>query len=226
MDNEPEMIRKQMEETRASLTEKLETLEHQMVDTVQEATSAVSGTVASVKDAVAAVKESVHETVASVKQTFDLRRQVDQHPWAMVGGSVVVGYLAGNLLSRPEEHRNGTGARCQGSAAAGGTADRGREFGYRPVEEARTLAAAPAPARDHGWKDTLSDTFGQEIAQLKGLAIGAAMAVVRDLVQQSVSGDMGRKLAEVVNNITVKLGGEPIHDPILGPPARENLWVR
>src|SRR5437879_565808 len=102
MDNEPEeVIKHQMLETRASLAEKLETLEQQVVGTVQSATTAVTDTVESVKDAVQQTvemaKESVTNTVEAVKDTFDLPRQVREHPWIMFAGSAAVGFAAGHL---------------------------------------------------------------------------------------------------------------------------------
>src|SRR5262245_52369843 len=67
MDNESEVIRQQMEQTRSALTAKVELLEHQVVETVHGATAAVSETVGNVKDVVQetvqTVKDSVHETV-------------------------------------------------------------------------------------------------------------------------------------------------------------------
>lgn len=93
MDNTPEVTRSQMEGTRAALSEKLETLEQRMVATVHGAADAVAQTVDNVKDA-------VHETVDNVKGTFDLRRQVERHPWAMVGGSIALGFVGGMLLHR------------------------------------------------------------------------------------------------------------------------------
>src|SRR5262249_44007838 len=122
MDNtphdDPEVIHQQMAETRAALTEKLETLENQVVETVQGATSVVADTVDSVKDvvqttvetvkgSVETVKESVQQTVENVKQTLDVNRQVQEHPWLMFGGSVAVGFLAGYLVeqSRPRSSR-------------------------------------------------------------------------------------------------------------------------
>ena len=72
MENE-DLIRKKMEETRTSLTEKLETLEEQVAGTVQGATAAVSDTVETVKDSVeetvSTVKDTVQETVGTVKDT-------------------------------------------------------------------------------------------------------------------------------------------------------------
>ena len=53
MDHEPEeVIKQQMLETRASLTDKLETLEQQVAGTVHSAKAAVTDTVDSVKEAV------------------------------------------------------------------------------------------------------------------------------------------------------------------------------
>src|SRR5579859_1541072 len=93
MDNEPEITRADLDETRASLSEKLETLEQQVVHSVHGATNAVNETVESVKDA-------VHDTVAKVRETLDIPLQVKQRPWGMVGGSIALGFLGGYLLRR------------------------------------------------------------------------------------------------------------------------------
>src|SRR5262245_1321712 len=111
MDSQTEVIKMQMEETRSALAEKLETLEQHVVGTVQEASAAVTGTVtdvrAAVQDTIGTVKDSVEETVTSVKNTFDLSRQVEQHPWIMLGGSVAAGYIVGRLLNRSAPAGNG-----------------------------------------------------------------------------------------------------------------------
>ncbi len=101
---EPEVIRRQMEAQRASLAEKLETLENKIVRTVDEAREAVAETVQTVKDSVQSsvdtVKDTVHSSVETVKETFDVRLQVQRHPWAMFGGAIGVGFAAGWLLNR------------------------------------------------------------------------------------------------------------------------------
>jgi len=95
MENEPELIRDQMQDTRTALTDKLDTLQQKVADTVESITTPVTETVQTVKDAVSdtvdSVKETVSDTVASVKDTFNLPRQVEQHPWAMMLGSVLPG---------------------------------------------------------------------------------------------------------------------------------------
>jgi len=107
MENEPELIRDQMQETRTALTEKLEALESQVSGTVQSATAAVTETVEAVKSTVAetvgTVKDSVQETVSTVKESvkdaFDLPAHIERHPWAAMLGSVAVGYLGGRVLN-------------------------------------------------------------------------------------------------------------------------------
>src|SRR5262249_47659347 len=114
MENE-ELIRKQMEETRTSLTEKLETLEEQVVGAGKDTSSAVTGTAGAVKDTVSTVKDSVQDTVSTVKDTvtetvtavkdtvqegvetvkswLDLKAHTEKHPWMVMGGSVLLGYF-------------------------------------------------------------------------------------------------------------------------------------
>jgi ElaB/YqjD/DUF883 family membrane-anchored ribosome-binding protein len=105
MENEPEVIRQQMCDTRASLQDKLETLEQQVTDTVQGAAEAASETVQTVKEAVQdtveAVKSTVENTVESVKDTLSLSKQVEAHPWGMFIGAALVGYAGTRLLFSP-----------------------------------------------------------------------------------------------------------------------------
>jgi len=133
-----DVILNEMEDTRTSLSEKLETLEKQVTQTVQGATSGVKDTVEtvtdSVQDTVAAVKEtvketveetvntvkeSVQETVNTVKETvqdsvhavrdlFDVPKQVDRHPWVMMAGSVGLGYCLGNYFAPPRSTYTGS----------------------------------------------------------------------------------------------------------------------
>jgi ElaB/YqjD/DUF883 family membrane-anchored ribosome-binding protein len=97
MENE-ELIRQKMEHTRESLTDKLETLEDKLLSSVHQATSAVTETVAS-------VKETVSESVESVKDAVDIPAHVDRHPWLALGGSVLCGYMLGNMFGGAKESR-------------------------------------------------------------------------------------------------------------------------
>jgi len=98
VDNELEVIHHEMEETRASLADKLDTLENEVLGTVHNATAAVAHTVEDVKSVVGTVTDSIQDTVESVKEAFNLSEQVRRHPWAMLGGAAAAGFLGGWLL--------------------------------------------------------------------------------------------------------------------------------
>jgi ElaB/YqjD/DUF883 family membrane-anchored ribosome-binding protein len=232
MADEPEVIRRQMAATRSDLTRKIEALEHQVVETVQSTTSAVTNTVASVRDAVqdtvsavkgtvsdtvCTVKDTVSETVASVKETLDVRRRVEDHPWAAFGAAVAAGFVGGRLF--------GGGHHAQGDRIVG-LHSRGEPFPARrpspngAADDRRALvagaaradfSAAPAHAdREPGWLDTLQRQFAPEIDKVKGLALGALGAVVRDVLTQSAPPQFQTQLSGLVDDFTRKIGGEPM----------------
>jgi len=232
------MIRQQMEAQRASLAEKIETLEEKIVRTVEGAREAVAETVQTVKDSVQSsvdtVKDTVQSSVETVRETFDLPQQVRRHPWAMFGGSVAFGFAAGWLLNRA------TGTHNQGSAwgyapasytGGGRYSDAPPTSGSRFRDEMRPATSftgapssgagqsearpAAAPPAGESWLDALSHTFAPEIQKVKGLAIGAAMGLVRDLVSQSVPDQLRPQLTELMNNVTSKMGGDPVRGELL-----------
>ena len=215
MDNQTEVIKQQMVETRESLAEKLETLEDKVVDTVHGAADAVTGTVDSVKDAVNAtvvtVKDSVQETVETVKETFNLRHQVEQHPWAMLAGSLAIGYVGGRLLLR-----NGSGGTAEpGQAYRSQSATECNGAGsldQAPVQQ----AVSPSPNGRPHWLEEIGQNFGPELHRLKALALGTMMGIARDMLCESAPREIGDQLHEVMDQITAKVGGEPLHSPVLG----------
>jgi len=212
MENE-EMIRRDMEETRTSMTEKLETLENKVAQTVHDATSAVSETVENIKDTVASVKDSVQETVSAVtegvkegvhsvtdtvKDAFDLPGHVDRHPWLAVGGSVGLGFLLGNLFG-PRRTEVGTGVPAVGTTPNHGTVSK-RQHTNGGTHKRRPESTGPS------W---LSQ-FGPEIAKLQGLALGTLFGAIREMAVQALPEHLGGQLKEIINSATQKLGGEPI----------------
>jgi ElaB/YqjD/DUF883 family membrane-anchored ribosome-binding protein len=208
MDQEPDVIRQQIDETRSSLTDKLETLENQVRGTVQDAKATVQETIQS-------VKATVNETVDSVKRTFDLNYQVEQHPWAMVGGSVLAGFLVGSLLKRRPGHAS--------SWVVGTTAH--PAFNGPPRAEAprfdgsnlgRSFTQPAAAGEQPGLLSRLYHQFEGEIEQVKQVAIGATMGLLRDLVKQSLP-QLAPHIDEVMNSATTKLGGKPIDRPLVQP---------
>ena len=93
MAEEPDVIREQIEETRESLSDKIEALEVQVKGTIEGVTEAVDQTVGS-------VKSGITEGVEAVKRTFDLPYQVCQRPWTMLGLAAAAVYLLTALRGR------------------------------------------------------------------------------------------------------------------------------
>jgi ElaB/YqjD/DUF883 family membrane-anchored ribosome-binding protein len=219
MASETEVIKHQMDDTRASLTEKLETLELQVGDTVQGATQAVENVKEAVQNTVEIVKESVQETVQTVKDTFDLPSHVRRHPWAMVGGAMAVGALGGFLLSRATaprrrrpEHEFPLGQQSQAWQAVSqverhtnGHAGNGKAHSRRSVRE--------EPAQP-GFFSGLSEAVAPEITKLKSLFIGSMLGVVRDIIAKAAPEPVAEPLTEVLNNVTVRLGGRPLEGSV------------
>jgi len=205
MPPETEVIKQQMGQTRAALSEKLETLENQVLGTVQHTTSTVSNTVQNVgdtvKDTVHDVRATVAETMASVRDALDVPRQIRRHPWLMMGGSVFAGYVGGRLLDSVEAGR--FPPRLSLSA---------EPTSYVPAAEAESATYEPsrpaAPSRLSFLK-SLAETFAPEIAKLKGMAVGAAVGLMRDKISEAVPPQFQQNVSELMDRFTVKLGGEP-----------------
>jgi len=235
----PEMIRRDMEQTRTALSEKLEALESQVFGTVQSATCAVQETVTTVKSAVAetvtsvkdavqgtvstfktsvdetvgTVKSSLGGTVGTVKETLDLELQVHRHPWAMVGGAVAAGYLGGialNRLNHPPAHYLPSPATPAHLTGEGWAAPRATS----PLPESAP-AATPAGAAEESWAGALLNSFEPEVDKLKGIAIGALFNVVKGMARQYVPRNLEPQFTELVDSVTRKMGGKPLQGSIM-----------
>ncbi len=212
-----------------------------VVDTVMNATASVSETVdnvnAAVQGTVENVRNSVSDAVDSVKETFDLTQQVRNYPWQMVVGAVAVGYIGTQFLkperrsTRASDRRsewNGLDQARSGIQRSPASAESlyGEEPGVRqdsesngvqrisaPVDVAREPLSATFPT----WMGHLADTFGPEISQLRGLAIGTSLGLVRDMITNSVPETLRIQIAEVVDGFADKLGGQHSHGSVLQP---------
>jgi ElaB/YqjD/DUF883 family membrane-anchored ribosome-binding protein len=215
MANEPEVIRQQMEETRSGLQDKLETLEQQVKNTVQDATDAVSDTVETVKDSVKetveTVKETVQDTVQSVKETFNLSRHVQEHPWPAFACAALTGFIGTRLLVRWTPR--------QEMAALPYSSPPPGVYSTPPPPVASEPSSPPAKQRS--WWSWLTDHYGQELDKLKGLAVATAGGILREMLTENLQPEFGERLKEVIDGFTVKLGGEPIQGRILTPAASE-----
>jgi ElaB/YqjD/DUF883 family membrane-anchored ribosome-binding protein len=217
MAKEPDVIRQEMAETRASLTDKIEALENQVKDTVQEATAAVASTVENVKEAVQhtvdTVKGTVTGTVEGVKEAFDLNLQVDRHPWLMMTASAGIGFGVGLLLGGPRRHHPRMGREIrhlppERSTWPSESVSSGPVAGHHRAE-ANLVPERAAPRQN--WTDLL----WPELNKLKGMAIGYTVAAIRDVISESLPHEMQPQIADIASSLTSKLGGQPIHDRVL-----------
>lgn len=79
MDKRSDDIRQDIEQTRASLDEKIDMLENKATEVVDH------------------VKTTATDTIDTVKQTFDVKKQVSDRPWIALGAALAAGYILGNL---------------------------------------------------------------------------------------------------------------------------------
>jgi ElaB/YqjD/DUF883 family membrane-anchored ribosome-binding protein len=197
MENE-ELIRQDMERTRESITEKLETLENKVVSSVQQASTAVTETVAN-------VKETMHEGVEKVKDAFDVKAHVDHHPWLMLGGAVMAGYALGTLMRRMEG----------GGQSAKAVSD-------LPVQPPPRLPTRPGNGHHHKGRarqteervppapSGLMQMLEPELQKLKGLALGIALGTVREAIASDMPPHLADQVKGIIDAVTEKVGGNPV----------------
>jgi ElaB/YqjD/DUF883 family membrane-anchored ribosome-binding protein len=168
-------LRHEIDSTRSAMANKLEALENRVIGTVQSAQETVHDSIQSAKD-----------TVASVKRTFDIEHQVEQRPWAIVGGCFLAGVVVGYLIPN------------------------GAHRFSPPAEAGRNGFAPPTPQRqpEGPARASIFEPFQGEIDKAKGIAIGYVMGLVRDAIKESVP-QFAPKINDLVNGLTTKLGGEP-----------------
>lgn len=174
MADSPEVIRQQMEETKSQLTNKLESLEHQVSETVQSTGSAVTATVGAVQETVETVTGAVQDAVHSVAKAFDLKHHMDTHPWLVLGGSVVLGYLAADLLEASARSAQRQNPAPRPPSAMDNPAYRngnGNAAGFAATADAHTQSAGAA---NSPWQ------------QLTSAATAAVIGIIQDAAAKVV----------------------------------------
>jgi hypothetical protein len=166
----------------------------------------VTGTQSSVEEIVEHVKGTIGETVATVQRTFDLPSQVERHPWPMVGGALLAGYMLGSLGGgRP--------------SAAGSPRDIPGVEASRPGSPpaSRASPARPEPQQGivSGMLDQVKDEMQDEISSLKSVAVGAVMHILREMFKQAMP-----TLAPPLEQAHTKRGGQASDSPAQHPAAR------
>jgi hypothetical protein len=209
-DNEPEVIRQRMEETRTALTEKLERLEGQVTGMVGVTAEAVTETVENVKETFADVTDAVQEKVQTVKEMFDFRLQMERHPFLLIGGSVALGFIASRLLKSVGQTASAAG---HAVSAVGHAA-----LAAAPVVNSMMSGPSSAPAKPEpnpkAAKAEGESFVGEALGQVKNLAVGSVMAMLREMATAHLPNEFGKQVAETVDGLTQKLGVQPMASPI------------
>jgi len=113
-------LEKDIEDTRAVMTEKIDMIEDRVnetmegtkatIDNVMEKVKGVQETIDTAKltidNILETIKHTMEETIERVKYTSTVIEQVDQNPWIMLGSAVLTGYVLGGLNEgrSPSQH--------------------------------------------------------------------------------------------------------------------------
>ena len=165
----PELIQEQMKETKSQLSEKLESLEQQLQ--VTEAVQTTRSAVAATAEAVQATAETVTGAMQSVSHAFDVRRQIEQHPWMVLGGAAALGYLAHELLTRTE-------LQTSQSLEATTLGEFPPQNGHAPEHQAPPINVAATAAATRAYNETLM--LSSPLLQLKSLAVSTLIGIARE----------------------------------------------
>jgi len=228
VDRELEEIKGEMDATRESLTEKIGKLEEQVRDTVSSAGESVTETIDEVKEAVAStvdgvkevvetVSESVSSATESVKEAFNLSRQVEQNPWAMMGAAVAVGciggYLMGGLSKRSasrEPSSNWTPTATAATPASPSASSLSWSSSAR--EEPKPKEPGLFDSLFSAVKSNAPSVIAPVVTGLEGLAVGSLASVARDLINQAAPETWREGLADMVGDVAQQLTGKRLED--------------
>ncbi|HSF34399.1 MAG TPA: hypothetical protein VLK82_28565 [Candidatus Tectomicrobia bacterium] len=138
MDQKEHHIRKDIDDTHAVMSEKIEmiegrvhetmegtksTIDHVM-DNVKHIQSTVDQTKSAIDNVLETIKDSIDETMERAKYTADLIDQVNKNPWIMFGCAILAGYVLSSMDrersfgSRPAQDRKGPDAGFKSATAS------------------------------------------------------------------------------------------------------------
>jgi ElaB/YqjD/DUF883 family membrane-anchored ribosome-binding protein len=186
-------MRQDIDCTRAAMADKLEALEDRVMGTVQSAQETVEDSLQLAKD-----------TVATVRRNFDIKYQIEQHPWTMVGGCFLAGLALGGLFLRVRRHSQAP-ERLAGNEIP--LPDSPRLLAEQPSNGSAT--PRPRSQSMSANRPGFFDQFHEEIDKVKGMAIGYVMGLARDSIKHAVP-QLAAQIDDVMNSVTTKLGSKPV----------------
>jgi hypothetical protein len=140
--------------------------------------------------------------VATVKRNFDIKYQVEQHPWAVVGGCVVVGLALGSLFLRGRQRSRQAPNRLAGTKTPRAGSPPRFVGEQRSADSVDTAAPSPGPDSTSANRPGFFGQFHEEIDKVKGMAIGYVIGLARDSIKDAVP-QLASQIVDVMNSVTM-----------------------
>jgi gas vesicle protein len=188
MGQDPEVIRREIEQTRERMGETVEALGYK-ADVPSRAKEAVSSRVTSVKESIVGAGHSVNESTPSTGDVKHAARKgagiAQENPLGLAIGSIAVGFLAGMLIpsTRVEDEKLGPVA-DQVKEQALETGHEALEHGKQVAQEVAATAQEHVQQAAQDVKGTAQQSAQEHAGQVKDSAADNAR-VVRDEVRSS-----------------------------------------
>jgi ElaB/YqjD/DUF883 family membrane-anchored ribosome-binding protein len=121
------------------------------------------------------LRSAVEEPGEAVKRAVDLPSYVEEHPWAMVGTAVAIGYAVGSLTgsSEPEQYV---------SIPQRDTTDLNLTEWHQTISGNNSSSSQP----NTNFLDDLKEQFRDEIAEIKITAINSAVELLRSVIRDNL----------------------------------------
>ena len=186
MGQDPEVIRRDIEETRERMGETVEALGYK-ADVPSRAKEAVSGRITSVKESIAGAAGSVNESTPSTGDVKQAARKgagvAQENPLGLAIGSVAIGFLAGMLIPSTNVENEKLGP------VADQVKDTARQTGQEALEHGKQVAlevASTAPEHVQQAATDVKDT-AQQSAQEHGQQVADSATEQARYTREQVS---------------------------------------
>jgi ElaB/YqjD/DUF883 family membrane-anchored ribosome-binding protein len=188
MDPRTDSIKQDLNDTRRSMTEKIDAIEGRVRGTVDDVKQ-------SAHDAVDNVKQSAYDMVDTVKEKLDVHQLVDDRPWTALGVSLAVGFALGKIGGGSSSRRNFDWdrdySRAYSTSNWSGSYPRfeDREQQNRGTNDWRPATSSSLSSSKSssgsGFMADVKSQFGEELDVLRAAAVTAGLKFLHDVVRQN-----------------------------------------
>jgi len=129
----------------------------------------------------AALDEKLDSLETKARQTFDLKHQVAERPWMMLGAAVAAGYVLGSMGGSDREWYDRTMSSDYNQFS--GTPP---QVEHKAANHSQTSGYPTSSRQSQSSGDSFLSQFDDEIAMLKTAAITTLTNVLRDTIREYV----------------------------------------